>query len=350
MNQTKTILLFAIAVIVTAFIVGGAVYFGQQRILNQKQEEAIRSQERIAELESQLQQIQKSQESQQNQEDQFQLPAIKDWKTYSNEEMGFSIMYPDNVFLLDEEKNTLYHELKNFHLINEKDGSSTELAKDIEISFDQKVEQDCSYFEKNLGNDGIEFNFQIIKGVKYDIGAEGRGVVSYCIKDNNNKYIMLIRRFYINEFYSSDLQNQKDYISGDIQSQLFDLMLQTMSIKDYDVSGLNYTNAKYKFILKFPLSWLGYTEKTEEVQWARGDENKIDSITFSFGSDQPLLRILVFTKSQYQRLKALEPLPELIKQGARYAFTYSIDETQTSDISKQRLSAIKNIISSFDFE
>ncbi len=346
MNQTKTILLFSIAVMITALAVGGAVYFGQQRILSQKEEEMKQTRQRVLELESQLKEIQTAQQSQK--EEGLQIPAIKDWKTYSNEELGFSIMYPDNVFLLDEETKTLYHELKNFHLISEEDGSQGNLAKDIEIVFDQEVEQDCSYFEKNMASEGVEFDLQIIKGIKYDTGAEGRGVVSYCIKDDEDKNIFLIRRFYINDLYSIDLQAQLDYINFNIQDQLFDLMLQTMIIKDYDVAGLKYKNDKYGFSLQFPMSWVGYVAKQSKIDW--NEEEQIDSVEFSFGIAKPLLKIFIFTKNQYNNLSESEKLPEFIKQGARYVFTYSIDEEAKDDISKERLSTIKDIVSSLNFE
>ncbi len=342
MSQSKTIWLFSIAIIATALIVGGIVYFGQQNILISKEEESRQAKQRITELETQLAQFQ---QAQQNQQSKLQVPAVQDWKTYSNETIGMDIMYPDTLFKIDEENDELYHQMQAFKLKSLEDGTEGELAKDMQISLNQEVEQDCEYLAENVKSTGVEFVFQNIKGIKYDVGAEGSGVVTYCIQDNKGKDIALIRRFYINETYAAELATQNDYINSQAQGQLFDLMLQTVKIKDYDVSGLNYENETYGFTLKFPQIWAGYVVKEDKK-----DTTKTESIAFNFATDKPLFTISVFTKAQWNKIKDKDTnLENVIKEGTKYVFTYSsIEAPVTAD--KAKFDAIKDIIASFELK
>ncbi len=342
MSQSKIIGLFSVAIIATALIVGGIVYFGQQNILSQKEEEAKIAKQRVIELEAQLTQFQQAQTAQQGK---LQVPPIQDWKTYSNEDLSMDIMYPDTLFKVDTENNELYHQMQAFKLKNTEDSADSEFAKDMQISFSQETDQNCDYLKENMGDIGTEFVFQNVKGVKYDVGAEGRGVVTYCIKDNKAKDIAIIRRFYINETYSPELTQQADYINSQAQGQLFDLMLQTVKIKDYDVSGLNYENETYGFILRFPQIWLGYAVKEDKK-----DTTKTESIAYNFGTDKPLFTISVFTKAQWNKVKDKDTnLETVIKEGAKYVFTYSNIETPvTAD--KAKFDAIKDIIASFELK
>lgn len=344
MSQSKTIWLFVLAVLITALVVGGVVYFGQQNILKDKEDEAKRAQERIAELESQLAQFQESQNSQ----NKLQVPQIQDWKTYTNEDLGIDIMYPDTIFKVSTTSSELYHEMSNFHQKSNKDGSDLGLAKDMRISFDQKVDQNCANLEKTLKDSGVQFAFQNIKGIKYDTGVEGEGVVSYCVQDNKGKDILLISRYYLSEAYSTEITKEADFINSDAQSQLFDLMLQTMKIKDYDISGLTYENTKYKFTLKFPDSWKGYVAGDKQKDW--GKNGKSDSVEFAFGSDAPLLTISMLTKDQWKKIKLLSDAPTLIAEDTKNSYVYSVSQTAKDDTSTQRLSVLKNIIASFELE
>lgn len=349
MSQSKTIGLFAVAVIITALIVGGVVYSGQQKIVSQKEEEAKQTQQKIADLETQLAQFQQAQQSQtQDQQNKLQVPAMQDWKTYSNKDLGVDMMYPDTLFAISEDSSELYHQMQNFRLKSDKDGVEGDLAKDIQISFDQKSDQDCKYLAKNMKDSGVAFNLQTIKGVKYDAGVEGKGVVSYCIQDNKGKDVMMIKRSYIAETYSQDLAKETDYINSTAQAQLFDLMLQTVKIKNYDVSGLTYENEKYKFALKFPQAWTGYTVKESQVDLAKN--GKADSIGFAFATDESLLNVVVFTKAQWTKVKAdTESSYEVIKEGSKYVFAYST-ATNAKDADKAKLDLVKEIVASFELK
>lgn len=342
MSQSKTIWLFSVAIVATALIVGGIVYFGQQNMLNEKEEEAKAAKLRVSELETQLTEFQQAQTTTQNK---LQVPPIQDWKTYSNEELSMDIMYPDTLFKIDAENNELYHQMQSFTLKSLEDGTTGELAKDMQISLSQDVDQNCEYLAKEMQESGVEFVFQNIKGIKYDSGAEGRGVVTYCIQDNKKKDIAIIRRFYINETYAAELAQQTDYINSQAQSQLFDLMLQTIKIKDYDISGLGYENETYGFTLKFPQIWTGYAAKEVE-----GDATKTGEISFNFAADDPLFTVSVFTKAQWNKAKDKDTnLETVIKEGAKYVFTYSSIETPaTAD--KAKFDAIKDIIASFELK
>lgn len=152
-----------------------------------------------------------------------------DWKTYRNEEYGFEVEYPTNIFHLDKNTNTLSHTLKNFHKYSMKDGSDLGLANDISIIFKKENEKGCNWLETGLGlkSLGIPFEFKNTKGIKYETGAEGEGIIYYCVKNKNNQNIFLIERWFLNDSYSTELSKQNDYIDGEKQEELFNQILNT---------------------------------------------------------------------------------------------------------------------------
>lgn len=150
------------------------------------------------------------------------------WKTYRNEEYGFEVMYPENIFQLDRKTSALSHFLNNFHKYSEKDGSDLGLAKDISIVFKKEGDK-CNFLETNLDlrSIGTSFNFENIKGVKYETGAEGEGVVYFCVKDTNSQNIFLVEKWFLNESYSTRLLEQNDYINNKKQEEFFNQILST---------------------------------------------------------------------------------------------------------------------------
>lgn len=158
-----------------------------------------------------------------------QSSKITDWETYRNEEYGFEVEYPVNIFQLDKNTNTLSHTLKDFHKYSAKDGSDLGLANDISIIFKKENDRGCNWLETelNLKSLGISFEFKNIKGVKYETGAEGEGVVYYCVKNKDSQNIFLIERWFLNTSYSTELHKQNDYIDGEKQEKLFNQILNT---------------------------------------------------------------------------------------------------------------------------
>lgn len=176
------------------------------------------------------------------------------WKIYADPVLGFEVGYPVDVFKLDESKHSLAHTLKNFHIESAKDGSDLGLGKDIELTFNSEVlaasenAKGCDYLEKilDLNSIGMPFSFAHIKGVKYEMGAEGEGVIVYCVKNAQNQNIFVISRRYLHEIYSTILPSQPDFIPFEQQEKIVSQVLnsfkftktiapppETLSIKVY---------------------------------------------------------------------------------------------------------------------
>ena len=152
-----------------------------------------------------------------------------DWKIYRNDQYGFEVDYPANIFQLDKNTNTLSHTLNNFHKYSAKDGSDLGLANDISIVFKKENDKGCNWLETGLGlkSIGVAFEFKNIKGVKYETGAGGEGVVYYCVKNKDNQNVFLIERWFLNASYSTDLPKQGDYIDSGKQEEIFNRILST---------------------------------------------------------------------------------------------------------------------------
>ena len=152
-----------------------------------------------------------------------------DWKIYKNDQYGFELKYPENIFKLDKNTNTLSHMLNNFHKYSAKDGSDLGLASDISIVFKKENDKGCNWLETGLGlkSIGVVFEFKNIKGVKYETGAEGEGVVYYCVKNKDNQNVFLIERWFLSASYSTDLPKQGDYIDSGKQEEIFNRILST---------------------------------------------------------------------------------------------------------------------------
>lgn len=153
------------------------------------------------------------------------------WKTYTNTKYGFEVKYPSDVFKLDEVSLALVHKLKSLHSYSLKDGSDLGLATDISLTF-KPGPATCDYLENTLKIQslGVPFTLGGIKGVSYEMGAEGEGVVDYCIKGNENKNVFAIERKFLNESYDINLSKQSDYISSAEQTKLADQVLSTFKL------------------------------------------------------------------------------------------------------------------------
>ena len=155
-----------------------------------------------------------------------QSEAPTDWKIYTNEEYGFEVSYPENIFQLDKNRAMLLHTLRGFHKYSQKDGSDGGLAKDISITFEKDITR-CDEAEQWFPSLAESFEFKNANGLKYLTGAEGEGVVYYCIKNKAGETIFLVERSFLSEAYSLDLSDQKDYITSQAQLMLFNQILST---------------------------------------------------------------------------------------------------------------------------
>src|SRR3989344_2210719 len=151
-----------IAIIIIILILIGGAYF----VFSKKDENVIV-------------QNAKNQNSQSSNSSTDQL-STDNWKTYKNDRYGFEVEYPENIFKLDKNTNTLSHRLNNFHKYSAKDSSDLGLANDISIVFK---------------------------------------------RENDN--VFLIERWFLNASYSTDLLKQADYIDGGKQEEIFNRIIST---------------------------------------------------------------------------------------------------------------------------
>src|SRR3989338_11519321 len=100
-----------------------------------------------------------NQNSQSDNSPAYQL-SVDNWKIYQNDQYGFELKYPENIFKLDKNTNTLSHTLNNFHKYSAKDGSDLELANDISIVFKKENDKGCNWLETGLGLKSIGIPFK----------------------------------------------------------------------------------------------------------------------------------------------------------------------------------------------
>ena len=144
--------------------------------------------------------------------------------TLASTDLGFSVQYPEDKLVLDREKATLTHTLKNFHKLSLKDGTDLGLAEDIKIVFKKDVSE-CDNADSILAGSGMPFSKGELSGIKYEMGAEGEGIVLFCVKNSENKNIFVVERYFLSEGWSAELVNQPDFISSPQQEEITDQIL-----------------------------------------------------------------------------------------------------------------------------
>ncbi len=151
------------------------------------------------------------------------------WSAYRNEKEGFEIQYPADILQLSKAQNTLSHTLENFHKYSLKDGSDLGLAKDISLTFKKDAQQCDEMAQGILKDSGQVFKLKNIQGLKYEMGAEGEGIIFYCAQNQNKKNIFLIERNFLLETYSTELPKQKDFLNNTQQENLTNQILTTFN-------------------------------------------------------------------------------------------------------------------------
>jgi len=155
--------------------------------------------------------------------------ATPEWQTYQNETLGFSVRYPSPLLTLNLQEASLAHTLKNYNLKSEKDGSDLGPASDIKITFTKDTSW-CNVQGKDLASEAKAFKFGSISGQQYETGAEGMGVVYYCITDSKQRPIFLIERSYLHEAYGTILSQQPDFLTDAKQVELFSQVMATFTL------------------------------------------------------------------------------------------------------------------------
>ncbi len=165
-----------------------------------------------------------------------EVDETANWQTYRNEGWGFEVKYPEMLFQLSVNEAKLSHTLKDFHTYSERDGSDLGLAQDIVVEFlqdstkcDEIDDDESSYSLRNIA---VDFSIDEIMGRQYETGAEGAGVIYYCVQNEYEENIFLIKRWFLREAYSLDLKKQDDFISNERQKEIFDQILSTFKFID----------------------------------------------------------------------------------------------------------------------
>jgi len=151
------------------------------------------------------------------------------WPVFENSVDKFQVAYPSDIFAIDKNLNKIYHQLKTFHKKSFKDGSDLGPAQDMVIIFKKTVQQ-CNDMEKVLKPLSQPFVIGKQKGLKYEMGAEGEGIIYYCLQNNENKNIFLVERYFLNEGYGN-IAKEADFLSSKQQEEVFNKILETLIIQ-----------------------------------------------------------------------------------------------------------------------
>ncbi len=154
------------------------------------------------------------------------LNNLNGYLVFENSADKFKVAYPNDIFEIDKNLNKIYHQLKNFHRKSLKDGSDLVPAQDIVVIFKNTVQQ-CNNMEKILKPLAKPFTIGKNKGLKYEMGAEGEGVVYYCLQNNDGKNIFLIERYFLNEGWG-EIAKEPDFIPVQKQEEIFNKVTETL--------------------------------------------------------------------------------------------------------------------------
>ena len=150
-------------------------------------------------------------------------------ETYRNVNLGFEVKYPSDIFKLDAANATLTHTLKNFHKYSLRDGEDLGLAEDIKIVFKKDISE-CDNADNTVEEIAEPFVSGSLRGLKYEIGAEGEGVIFYCFRDDAGENIFMIARYFLSEVWSTELPGQADFIPLEKQAEIFDNVLASFKL------------------------------------------------------------------------------------------------------------------------
>ncbi|MDP2934408.1 MAG: hypothetical protein Q8N59_01390 [bacterium] len=150
-------------------------------------------------------------------------------ETCRNDTLGFEIEYPRDIFKLDAVNTTLTHTLKNFHKYSLKDGADLGLAEDIKIVFKKDISE-CDNANNTIEEIAEPFVSGNLRGLKYEMGAEGEGAILYCFRDDTGENIFMIVRYFLSEVWSTELPKQADFIPSQKQVEIFDNILASFKL------------------------------------------------------------------------------------------------------------------------
>lgn len=150
------------------------------------------------------------------------------WSVFESSLAKFKVAYPSDIFFIDRNLGKIYHQLANYKNTNLQEGASPQKAMDVVITF-QRTGQQCNDMDRMLKPLAKEFKLGKYNGTQYEMGTEGKGIVSYCIKDSDGKNIFMVERYYLNESWGN-IANEPDFIKTPQQVELFNKIIETLVI------------------------------------------------------------------------------------------------------------------------
>jgi len=150
------------------------------------------------------------------------------WSVFESSLAKFKVAYPSDIFSIDRNLGKIYHQLANYQNTNQQEGLFPQKTMDMVITF-QRTGQQCNDMDKMLQPLAKSFKLGNYNGTQYEMDAEGKGIVYYCIKDNSGKNIFMVERYYLNESWGN-IANEPDFIPTQQQLELFNKVLETLTI------------------------------------------------------------------------------------------------------------------------
>jgi hypothetical protein len=146
-----------------------------------------------------------------------------------NTSLRFEAEYPGDILKLDAANSILTHTLKSFHKYSLKDGADLGLAEDIKIIFKRDINE-CDNADNTIEELGEPFVSGDLKGLKYEMGTEGEGVIFYCFRSDAGENIFMIARYFLSEAWSTELSEQTDFIPLRKQAEIFNAILASFKL------------------------------------------------------------------------------------------------------------------------
>lgn len=123
-------------------------------------------------------------------------------------------------------------------------------------------------------------------------------------------------------------------------------MTKTNDIETSVSEAVVYNNAVYDFALTLPKEWKNVQVVERTLDW--GSFGTGPSFDFGFEVQDSLFNVSIFTKSQWQGIKAQEgPSPTYLGENALYVFGYSTAQDSANTTMAERMSEVKEIVKTF---
>jgi spore germination protein GerM len=222
------------------------------------------------------------------------VPNESTWVFYNDNEASFEVAYPDSLLSLEESANLLYHEVSSVEDTSFATGASEGLIRDLTIRFTNETNE-CRQYRDELIGEAEEFRYQLISGRSYTLGAEGEGVIYYCVENRDGEQIFQIERGFVTEAYNSQLSEDPEFLSFNDQNKLFDSVMETFKLdSEYyiDEEGdawESYRDAEDGYLVSYPSNLLEFNQEQDlftHVIAVSANQGEIKDMEIIFSNDQ----------------------------------------------------------------